>query len=392
GLLASGAGSIDPTPAGVVYVLHADARDRVRQRRLRARCTSGLVRIASYAWYALRVSFGVCLFLSIVIAAVIIIAVWIAKCTQDGADRDRFHHHHHGFDDFFPGFDRMAWWYLLQPPVFVPSPSRGHQYRRAGRPGPGDPPPPPGVDLEAGRHRNEDDMGLLLAIFSLLFGDGDPNRDWDDRRCHAIHALIQHHAGCIIAEQTAPYYDECLLDEAADRHEHHMLDLLARFDGEPIATDDGRLVFPVLMVTADDEDSALNAVTSPPILEREWRFSAAPVSRLQHAIGLGLGIVNIIEVVVMRRLLSSSIGGQLSGVFRHVGRLGQGLSTVMTVYACAYVAVPLIRYAIIQLLNMRIRRRNAKRTGAVARLLSALSKQQDKLNAARAHACAWTQV
>lgn len=130
GLLASGAGSIDPTPAGVVYVLHADARDRVRQRRLRARCTSGLVRIASYAWYALRVSFGVCLFLSIVIAAVIIIAVWIAKCTQDGADRDRFHHHHHGFDDFFPGFDRMAWWYLLQPPVFVPSPSRGHQYRR----------------------------------------------------------------------------------------------------------------------------------------------------------------------------------------------------------------------------------------------------------------------
>lgn len=116
----------------------------------------------------------------------------------------------------------------------------------------------------------------------------------------------------------------------------------------------------------------------------------APVPK--RSVCTGLGIVNIIEVVVMRRLLSSSIGGQLSGVFRHVGRLGQGLSTVMTVYACAYVAVPLIRYAIIQLLNMRIRRRNAKRTGAVARLLSALSKQQDKLNAARAHACAWTQV
>lgn len=70
-----------------------------------------------------------------------------------------------------------------------------------------------------------------------------PARTWVADPRAIADALIQHHAGCIIAEQTAPYYDECLLDEAADRHEHHMLDLLARFDGEPIATDDGRLVY-----------------------------------------------------------------------------------------------------------------------------------------------------
>jgi len=107
------------------------------------------------------------------------------------------------------------------------------------------------------------EKGFLQSCFSLLFGDGDPNLSLPERTSAAAAALIRANDGAVTAEQLAPLLAPMLDPEQAAEEEARpgapvredwMLPLLLQFNGEPVVTDEGDLVyiFPELMSTADD--------------------------------------------------------------------------------------------------------------------------------------------
>ena len=108
------------------------------------------------------------------------------------------------------------------------------------------------------------EKGFLQSCFSLLFGDGDPNAALPQRTSAAAAAFIRANGGAVTAEQLAPILapevdpqraDEDAMRPGAPVSEPWMLPILVQFNGEPVVTDDGDLiyVFPELMSTADDE-------------------------------------------------------------------------------------------------------------------------------------------
>jgi hypothetical protein len=112
-----------------------------------------------------------------------------------------------------------------------------------------------------------EEKGFLQSCFSLLFGDGDPNADLAQRTSASAASLIRANGGAVTAEQLAPLLAPSIDPERADEDarrpgapvsEDWMLPILLQFNGEPVVTDDGDLVyvFPELMATADGEGAA----------------------------------------------------------------------------------------------------------------------------------------
>ena len=107
------------------------------------------------------------------------------------------------------------------------------------------------------------EKGFLQSCFSLLFGDGNPNLDLNQRVSVAAAAIIRANDGAVTAEQLAPLlapdFDPEQYEEESGRagapvREDWMLPILLQFNGEPVVTDEGDLVyvFEDLMSTAED--------------------------------------------------------------------------------------------------------------------------------------------
>ncbi|KAF5841464.1 hypothetical protein DUNSADRAFT_12908 [Dunaliella salina] len=87
-------------------------------------------------------------------------------------------------------------------------------------------------------------MSLVAAIFSFVFGDGDPNATFEERRWKALGTLIQARDGVVTAEEMAPFLDPPEPTPVAERgigaastsayeDESFVLPALLRFGGEP---------------------------------------------------------------------------------------------------------------------------------------------------------------
>ena len=57
------------------------------------------------------------------------------------------------------------------------------------------------------RSKSTSDINFLEAVFSFLFGDGNPNADLEERRWQSIATVIRNHRGAVIAEQISPFLD-----------------------------------------------------------------------------------------------------------------------------------------------------------------------------------------
>lgn len=78
------------------------------------------------------------------------------------------------------------------------------------------------------------------AIFSILFGDGNPNADLEERRWRCIAALIRSQQGVLIAEQLRPYLDQCA---GGVESEDDVPPASVRFNGQPQVSPEGDLVY-----------------------------------------------------------------------------------------------------------------------------------------------------
>jgi hypothetical protein len=325
----------------VVYLFPRNFRNILRDKNFRLRLKEWWEKVWRVLFYLIRISFGLVLVLLIVLAIVAIIALTIAaNSSRDDNDSGGSI----GGDGYYsPGFWFSPDFYW----IFLPD-----------------------YDRRRPRDRETSQLNFLEAVFSFLFGDGNPNGDLEERRWKAIAAIIRNNRGAVIAEQIAPYLDD--VGAGFDNeYEQYMLPVLTRFDGRPEVSPEGQLVyqFPSLQTTV-----ASQRTRSLPAFLRESLYQFSQASSGQITLAAGLGIVLLILAVFLNGMVAGgvAVAGAAIGLIRAIAVLSLG-------YSAAYLTIPVIRYFWIQGRNKRIRDRNQLRESRVARLNQADPAIQQKL-------------
>ncbi|MFZ4640561.1 MAG: hypothetical protein ACOYMP_09195 [Nodosilinea sp.] len=286
-------------------------------------------RVWKVLFYVIRISFGVLLVLSLLLITLAIVALVIAASSASRREDDREGGGFSGGMVFLPriGFGPDIFWLF----------DFNYDRRQSHSPS-----------------ASSEKMNFLEAVFSFLFGDGNPNQDLEDRRWQAIATVVQNQGGVVVAEQIAPFLDH--LGEGWDRElEDFMIPVLSRFNGLPQVTDQGGIVyhFPELQVTA----AARQRLSPPPFLkELPRQFSQASSGQIMVAIGLGSA--NLIGALVLGNLL------QDQGLVAEVGgivALANSIYWLLLGYGTAFLSIPLGRYFWVQQQNRQIGVRNQQR-------------------------------
>jgi len=329
-LAAAAGGNLQVAESGeIAYQFPKNFRTILRNKFLKLRLQAWGEKIWRVLFYLIRISFGIVLLLSITLIFVAIAAILIALNSSRGdSDRDSGYSGGGGMV-FLPNFWIGPNWFWF----FDPDPYRHHSQ---------------------GSRRDKDpaSMNFLEAVYSFLFGDGNPNADLEDRRWRTIGSVIRNNRGAVVAEQIAPYLD---LPEAAQADEDYMLPVLSKFDGRPEVSPEGEIVyhFPQLQSTATQQRPKSIAAY---LRELPWRFSQATSG--QKMLAIALGSVNLVGALVLGYLLSDPTAIARAGAFI---TFVQSIFVVLLAYGVAFLAIPLVRYFWIQWRNKKIEARNEQR-------------------------------
>ncbi|MDY6782336.1 MAG: hypothetical protein SW833_07260 [Cyanobacteriota bacterium] len=351
-LAADAGGHLQVADSGdVVYLFPKNFRTILRNKSWRMQLQEGWQKVWRVLFYLIRISFGTILILSILLMLAAIAAIFIyINSTQD--DRDDNRSGGGGGFVFLPRLwgPNVFWWF---------DPGYGYSTR-------------PRRQRQPSGDNSQPQMSFLEAVFSFLFGDGNPNADLEERRWQTIGTAIRNNGGAVAAEQVAPYLDEVDIRD----NEDYMLPVLVRFNGYLHVSDEGQIVytFPELQVTARDVNPQ---PISPYLEEQRWRFSAASTGQILLAIGLGS--LNIILALVLYALLNDPANApqiaQLGGV---VG-LASSMYGLLLGYGIAFLTIPLVRHFWIQWRNSIIEGRNQQRLARAQMLRNADASLQRKI-------------
>lgn len=319
----------------VVYLFPKNFRSILRNKYWQLRWQKTWEKIWRVLFYLIRISFGIILIASILLMVVAIIAIMIAMNSSND-DRDGGSNRSYGGGGMFmPRFWLGDIFWLFDP---------GYNRRRRQR------------RREAS---NSDQMNFLEAIFSFLFGDGNPNADLEEERWQAIGAVIQRYKGAVVGEQIAPYIDE------VDQDEDYMLPVLSRFNGYPEVSPEGEIIyyFPELQVMASQRQG--NKISPAGYLQENlWRFSQAGSGQITMA--MGLGAVNIVLALFLGSLLKSN-AIDLVSLGKEIVAFAASIHWLLLSYGILFLLIPLVRYFWIQGRNPKIVKRNeAREQNAIA--------------------------
>jgi hypothetical protein len=339
-LAAEAGGHLQVAQSGdVVYQFPQNFRDILRNKYLQIRLKEWWKKVWSVLFYLIRISFGIFLIISILLITVTIIIIMTASSDRDNDNRSS---NSRGFNFFF--FPDLFWY-------FSPNYNDNRQERR--------------------REKGENsEMNFLEAVFSFLFGDGDPNANLEERRWEEIGAVISNNQGAVVAEQIAPYLDD-IGEKYQQEYEDYMLPVLVRFNGFPQVSSEGQIVyyFPELQVRASKKQ---RRSVSEYLHEFAWRFSAA--SSGQIMLSAGLGGVNFVGALILGNLLTkNAVAAQIGGLVAFT----QGIYGLLLAYGIGFLAIPLIRYFWINWRNDQINNRNHQRQER-ARLLAGVDTSLQK--------------
>ncbi|MBD2663427.1 hypothetical protein [Richelia sinica] len=330
------------TSGDIVYQFPKDFRTILRNKYLQLRWQEWWQKIWRVLFYLIRISFGIFLILSILLITVsIFIIITAANSNRDDDDRSS------GFGGInFFYFPDLFWFF-----------SPDYQERTRSK-----------------AEKNE--LNFFEAVFSFLFGDGNPNANLEERRWQEIAGVISNHQGAVIAEQIAPYLDN-LGERYQQEYEDYMLPVLIRFNGQPQVSSEGQIIyyFPELQVRASKQ----KFLSVPEYLhEFSWRFSAATSGQI--LLSAGLGVVNCVGALVLGSLLrDGTAAAQLGGLVAFV----QGIYGLLLAYGIGFLAIPLGRYFWIQWRNQKIKERNTQRQERARLLNSDNGCLQNKISFAR---------
>jgi hypothetical protein len=332
----------------MVYLFPKNFRAVLRNKFLRLRLQEWWKKAWRVLFYLIRISFGIVLLLSIALITIAIVII-LTSMNRDGDNRSDRSGSGGGMI-YMPYFWIGPDWFW----VFYPDYDTRYQQRR----------------------REGSNLNFFEAVFSFLFGDGNPNADLEERRFSIIAAVIRNHRGAVTAEQIAPYLDD-IGQGYAREYEDYMLPVLTRFNGQPVVSPEGQIVyhFPELQVTA----SKRRPRSVPDYLEEsKYRFSAA--SSGQIMLSAGLGVLNFVGVLVLGNLLADgTAAARIGGIVTFV----QGIYGLLLGYGTAFLAVPLVRYFWIGWRNSKISDRNQQRQARIKLLANADTALQEKIAYAR---------
>nr|WP_228024520.1 hypothetical protein [cf. Phormidesmis sp. LEGE 11477] len=321
----------------IAYEFPRNFRGVLRNKYWQLRAQETLSKVWGALFYVIRISFGIMLMVSIALISIAIIVLVIAASSQ-GGDNNRDDRRGGGFI-FFP----TNFFYLFDFNYGRGRrryPSRGVNRYGGGYSGSG-----------ARSSRSGEKLPFLEAIFSFLFGDGDPNENLEERRWQAIGSVIANNGGAIAAEQVTPYLDN--LDEGSDQeYEDYMLPVLTRFNGQPEVSPTGEMVyyFPELQVSAMQRGKA---AVSAYLKELKHKFTSATSDQVM--ISIGLGALNLVGALVLWNLL------QTSTVDIEFIAFIQSIYWLLAGYGIAFLGIPLIRYYWMLGQNAKIEKRNEER-------------------------------
>ncbi|MEG3972901.1 hypothetical protein QUA00_35670 [Microcoleus sp. T2B6] len=333
-LASEAGGNLQVAESGdIAYLFPKNFRDILRNKFLRLQLQEWWQKIWRVLFYLIRISFGIVLVASILlifVAITILISSLLSSSDSNnsggGGDGGSGGGRGGGFS-FFPYFwNELSW-------IFYWNHDQPYYQQRSRLTGP------------------KPEMSFLEAVFSFLFGDGNPNHNLEERKWSDIATAIRNNRGAVAAEQIAPYLEN-LGQGYAREYEQYMLPTLARFDGRPEVSPEGQIVyhFPQLQTTATERNSEPVAAY---LREMLWRFSNASSGQIMLA--AGLGAVNLVGALVLGNLLTNNliVGGFIGFV--------SAVYPMLLIYGVGFLAIPLIRYFWIQWKNSRIEARNQER-------------------------------
>lgn len=352
-LASEAGGNLQVAESGdIAYIFPNNFRDILRNKFLRLQLQEWWQKIWKILFYLIRVSFGIVLVASILLIFAAI-TMLLSSMNSDnnnggggggGSDGNRG-----GGFFFFPYFwNELPWIFYWN----HNEPYYQQQSRLSGQ---------------------KPQMSFLEAVFSFLFGDGNPNYNLEERKWSDIAAAIRNNRGAVVAEQIAPYLDN-LGQGYAREYEEYMLPTLARFDGRPEVSPEGQIVyhFPQLQTTAVQKNPQ---PVGAYLREMLWRFSHA--SSGQVMLAAGLGAVNLVGALVLGNLLTKS--AIASGFIGFVS----GIYPLLLIYGIGFLTIPLIRYFWTQWKNSKIETRNQERQQRTQLLNQPDANLQQKLSYAQ---------
>jgi hypothetical protein len=341
-LASASGGHLQVTETGeVAYLFARDFRKILRSNSLKLRLLAGWQQVWKILFYAIRISFGILLIASICIIAIAILLIVFATLFKDSDRSDSGSSDHDvGFSGFPVGWIFSDWYYF-----FTPNP-----YTRT---------------QDSLSLPKKDSMNFLEAVFSFLFGDGNPNRNLDARRWQAIGQTLRQQKGAVIAEQVIPFLDAF---EEGQTQDDAMLPVLLRFNGQPEVSPEGEIVyqFPELQTSVKSTQTQ----AEPFLKEALWKFTQASSGQVIAAIGLGG--VNLVGALALGKLLSANMGGFLGFV--------QAIYPVLLIYGIGFLAIPLGRYFWNRWQNQHIAVRNHRREMRAQQLQHQQSLLEKKLS------------
>ena len=337
----------------VVYLFPQNFRTVLRNKSLRLQLQEWWSKVWKILFYLIRISFGIVLIASIALIMIaIVIIITAASSSRDSDDRQ-------GSSDgglFVPHFWLGSDFFWIFSPNYNDRPQR--------------------YDRSRSKSGDKPEMNFLEAMFSFLFGDGNPNANLEERRWQAIGTVIRNQRGAVVAEQISPYLDtvsQGLNRPYEDHNEDYMLPVLTRFNGQPEVSPEGEMVyhFPELQATAAQTRPK---PVSASLQEQSWRFSKAGSGQIILAVALGG--VNLVGALVLGNLLADgTVAVQLGGLVAFV----QSIYWVLLGYGTAFLAIPLLRYFWVQWRNRTIDARNEARQQQAIQLNRADARVQSKI-------------
>ncbi|MCG6136161.1 MAG: hypothetical protein MET45_16175 [Nostoc sp. LLA-1] len=337
----------------IVYKFPQNFRDILRNKYLQLRLREWWQKVWGGLFYLIRVSFGVLLIASIALITITIIVI-ITASSSDRNGNSRGSSSRGGGGLFYFPFPNLFWYFS---PNYRPRYQETRYSRQHDR-------------------RQESELNFFEAVFSFLFGDGNPNANLEERRWQEIATVIQNNRGAVVAEQIAPYLDN-LGASYTQEYEDYMLPVLTRFNGQPEVSPEGQIVyyFPELQVKAS---KTRHQSVSTYLEELSWRFSAA--SSGQIMLSAGLGILNFVAALILGGLIADgTVAAELGGLVAFV----QGIYWLLLAYGAGFLAIPLVRYFWIQWRNQKIAARNRDRLSRSRLLADPNTGLQRKINFAQ---------
>jgi len=304
----------------IAYVFPPDFRSILQRKEQQDRLAALRRRLWGGFLYGLRISFGILLVVSIVLITLALMALQSSRSSREEDSRSRS--------------GGVGLFYV--PDLWVGNPFWGPYESYSG---------------QAQPRQEKSEMNFLEAVYSFLFGDGDPNANLEEERYALIGQLIRANGGVIAAEQVLPYLDVEPGSPALE-YEDYMLPILLKFDGQPEVSEEGDIVyrFPELQVTAAEGPRQ----RFPEVLqEKPWVFSRATPGQL--ALAAGLGVLNFFLAAILygaREEVAAAAGSNafLAFIYPLIGFL--------FLYGTLFLAVPTVRWLTLQFRNQGVERRN----------------------------------